>query len=187
MSEPQHLKATVGCVYLVGAGPGDPGLLTLRGAECLARADLILYDGLVNPLLLRHSHASAERTCRVDGPTGRVIRQEEIHERLIDAARSGKTVHFRAGIRRGRRTGSSRYSFRSRSGNDGSHGSRSLHGNLTDASRSVIRCGLRHRTRRSEEIFVTRLSDTVCLPRNTRLLYGTASTGNDRRIAERGW
>jgi len=92
MSEPQHLKATVGCVYLVGAGPGDPGLLTLRGAECLARADLILYDGLVNPLLLRHSHASAERTCRVDGPTGRVIRQEEIHERLIEAARSGKTV-----------------------------------------------------------------------------------------------
>ncbi len=83
---------TTGKVYLVGAGPGDPGLLTLRGAECLARADLILYDGLVNPLHLRHSQASAERTCRADGPTGRVIPQDEINRRLIDAARSGKTV-----------------------------------------------------------------------------------------------
>lgn len=81
-----------GRVYLVGAGPGDPGLLTLRGAECLRLADLVLYDGLVNPLLLRHSHASAERTCRAEGPTGRQIRQEEINQRLVDAAREGKTV-----------------------------------------------------------------------------------------------
>jgi uroporphyrinogen III methyltransferase/synthase len=92
MPDPQKMNTTVGRVYLVGAGPGDPGLLTLRGAECLARADLVLYDGLVNPLLLRHSHASAERTCRADGPSGRVIHQEEINQRLIDAARSGKTV-----------------------------------------------------------------------------------------------
>lgn len=82
----------VGRVYLVGAGPGDPGLLTLRGAECLRLADLVLYDGLVNPLLLRHSHADAERTCRAEGPAGRQIRQEEINQRLVDAAREGKTV-----------------------------------------------------------------------------------------------
>ena len=43
-----------GFVYLVGAGPGDPGLITSRGLECLREADSILYDGLVNPLLLRH-------------------------------------------------------------------------------------------------------------------------------------
>ena len=92
MPDPQRLHSAIGRVYLVGAGPGDPGLLTLRGAECLARADLVLFDGLVNPLLLRHSHALAEQTCRVDGPAGRVLRQEEINRRLIEAARSGKTV-----------------------------------------------------------------------------------------------
>lgn len=83
---------SVGKVYLVGGGPGDPGLLTLRGAECLAQADLVLYDGLVNPLLLRHSHASALRTCRVDGPGGRRLDQQEINRQLVDAALAGQTV-----------------------------------------------------------------------------------------------
>lgn len=83
---------SVGRVYLVGGGPGDPGLLTLRGLECLRRADLILYDGLVNPLLLRHTHAKAERTSRATGPQGRRIDQEEINRRLVDAALAGKTV-----------------------------------------------------------------------------------------------
>src|SRR2546427_7280835 len=81
-----------GKVYLVGAGPGDPGLITLKGLECLARADLVLYDGLVNPLILRHTHGRAERTCRSAGPTGRHLDQDEINGRLIAAAREGKTV-----------------------------------------------------------------------------------------------
>lgn len=84
--------ADVGTVYLVGAGPGHPGLITLRGLECLQRADLVLYDGLVNPLLLRHTSARAERTCRSSGPGGRILRQDEINARLIEAARAGKTV-----------------------------------------------------------------------------------------------
>lgn len=84
--------AKVGKVYLVGAGPGDPGLLTLRGLDCLRQADLVLYDGLVNPLLLRHSAAEAERTCRADTARGRLLPQSEINERLIAAAREGKTV-----------------------------------------------------------------------------------------------
>ncbi len=42
-----------GKVFLVGAGPGDPGLITLRGAECLSQADVVLYDGLANSKLLR--------------------------------------------------------------------------------------------------------------------------------------
>lgn len=81
-----------GRVFLVGAGPGDPGLLTLKGQRCLAEADLVLYDGLVNPLILRHSHASAERTCRVGSGSQRHLEQEEINRRLIAAAREGKTV-----------------------------------------------------------------------------------------------
>lgn len=81
-----------GKVYLVGAGPGDPGLFTLRGRECLLQADLILYDGLVNPLILDPLGGVAERTCRTDGPAGRVLPQAEINARLIAAARDGKTV-----------------------------------------------------------------------------------------------
>ncbi|MEX0703551.1 MAG: uroporphyrinogen-III C-methyltransferase [Planctomycetales bacterium] len=82
----------LGTVYLVGAGPGDPGLLTLRGRECLRRADLVLYDGLANPLLLSHTAARAERTARSADPARRALHQEEINQRLIDAARAGKTV-----------------------------------------------------------------------------------------------
>jgi len=81
-----------GIVYLVGAGPGDPGLLTLKGLECLKRADVVLYDGLVNPLLLRHTTAETERTCRTAGPDGRVLNQAEINAALIAAAHSGQVV-----------------------------------------------------------------------------------------------
>src|SRR5436190_5632599 len=48
-------------VYLIGAGPGDPGLITVRGMQCLATADVVLYDHLVNPRLLRHARADAEK------------------------------------------------------------------------------------------------------------------------------
>jgi len=81
-----------GKVYLVGAGPGDPGLLTLKGERCLAEADLVLYDGLVNPLILRHSHARATRTCRTGQGADRHLNQAEINQQLIAAARDGKTV-----------------------------------------------------------------------------------------------
>ena len=78
-----------GAVYLVGAGPGDAGLLTLRGAELLARADVVIYDSLVNPDLLRLAPAAAElihRRKRTEMP------QEEIIALLIAKAREGKTV-----------------------------------------------------------------------------------------------
>ena len=81
-----------GKVYLVGGGPGDPGLITVRAVECLRRADLVLYDGLVNPLLLRHTSAKAERTCRVSSIDGRALPQDEINRHLVEAALQGKTV-----------------------------------------------------------------------------------------------
>jgi uroporphyrinogen III methyltransferase/synthase len=54
---------TTGRVYLVGAGPGDPGLITWRGVQCLARADAVLYDYLADPTLLIHAPPSAEQIC----------------------------------------------------------------------------------------------------------------------------
>ena len=66
-------NTTVGIVYFVGAGPGDPGLITLRGVECLRRADLVLYDYLANPQILKHARPSAELVCLGQpGQEGRV-------------------------------------------------------------------------------------------------------------------
>lgn len=79
-------------VYLVGAGPGDPGLLTLRGAECLARADLVLFDYLVNPQLLELAPSQAERVCLGRHGRDRIWSQTEINECMIAAARAGRTV-----------------------------------------------------------------------------------------------
>jgi uroporphyrinogen III methyltransferase/synthase len=79
-------------VFLVGAGPGNPGLLTLRGAEVLARADLVLYDQLVPERLLDLSPPSAERVCVRDLPGQHPDKYPHIHKKLIDAANAGKTV-----------------------------------------------------------------------------------------------
>ncbi|MCL6502382.1 MAG: uroporphyrinogen-III C-methyltransferase [Pirellulales bacterium] len=79
-------------VYLVGAGPGDPGLLTLRGAECLARADLVLYDYLVNPQLLELAPPHAERICLGRHGRDRIWTQEEINRCMTAAALAGRTV-----------------------------------------------------------------------------------------------
>jgi uroporphyrinogen III methyltransferase / synthase len=81
-----------GKVYLVGAGPGDPGLITLRGAECLGRADLVLYDYLVNPALLRAAPDAAERVSIGHHRVGRTIPPEAVEQRMIEAARAGRTV-----------------------------------------------------------------------------------------------
>lgn len=81
-----------GKVFLIGAGPGDPGLITLRGAECLRRADLVLYDYLVNPELLRHCRPEAEVVCVGQHGRTRLWTQTEINERIVTAAQQGKTV-----------------------------------------------------------------------------------------------
>lgn len=81
-----------GIVYLVGAGPGDAGLLTVRGAELLAGADVVISDALVNPELLRLAPAGAEVIVRSQGDSGHPVSQEEIMELLVGRARDGKTV-----------------------------------------------------------------------------------------------
>lgn len=81
-----------GKVYLVGAGPGDPGLLTLKGRECLEQADVVLYDYLANPSLLRYAPAGAERIYVGRRGRGRYQKQEEINQVLIERARAGQIV-----------------------------------------------------------------------------------------------
>jgi uroporphyrinogen III methyltransferase / synthase len=81
-----------GCVWLVGAGPGDPKLLTIRGKECLEQADVVLYDHLANPELLKYASPQAERI--YVGRKGRKTYrdQAEINALLIDRAKEGKKV-----------------------------------------------------------------------------------------------
>ncbi len=81
-----------GTVYLIGAGPGDPGLLTLRGAECLARADVVVYDYLANPDLLRYARPDAERLYAGKQGGGSQTDQEAINALIIERARAGKSV-----------------------------------------------------------------------------------------------
>lgn len=81
-----------GTVYLVGAGPGDPGLLTRRGARLLRTADVILYDRLVSRALLALARPEADRIPVGKRPGGMGITQADIHERLISAARRGQVV-----------------------------------------------------------------------------------------------
>ncbi len=81
-----------GIVYLVGAGPGDPKLLTLRGKECLERADVVLYDYLANPVLLEFAPAGAERIYVGRRGRGQYQDQGEINRLLIERARAGKIV-----------------------------------------------------------------------------------------------
>lgn len=81
-----------GTVYLVGAGPGDAGLLTMRGAELLARADVVAYDALINPDLLRLAPKSAEIIYAGKRSKDHAIPQDELNELLVAKAREGKTV-----------------------------------------------------------------------------------------------
>ncbi len=82
-----------GKVYLVGAGPGDPGLITLRGIQCLKSADVVLYDYLVNPVIVRHAPPNAKLICLGQhGGRQRIWDQAEINKRLVQLAGEGLNV-----------------------------------------------------------------------------------------------
>lgn len=78
-------------VYLVGAGPGDPGLLTVRAAELLARAEVVVHDRLADPRVLATAPPSARRVDVGKSPGG-PVRQDEINELLVAEGASGATV-----------------------------------------------------------------------------------------------
>ena len=82
----------VGTVYLVGAGPGDPGLLTLRAAELLGRADAVVYDRLIHPDVLRRARRGARLIFAGKEGGGEQVPQSETLELLVAQARLGRQV-----------------------------------------------------------------------------------------------
>jgi uroporphyrinogen III methyltransferase / synthase len=86
------VSARAGVVYLVGAGPGDPGLMSVRSLELIASADAIFYDRLIPPGALGAARADAELVYVGKQPGVPSVPQEEIGARLADAAREGKSV-----------------------------------------------------------------------------------------------
>jgi uroporphyrinogen III methyltransferase/synthase len=86
------MKRPQGMVYLVGAGPGDPGLLTRRGYEILSRAEVVVFDQLANDRLLELAPASAVRIFAGKTQGRMTIPQDEINRQLVDHARLGRRV-----------------------------------------------------------------------------------------------
>ncbi len=83
---------TPGICYLVGAGPGDPGLLTIKGKACIEEADVLVYDYLCNPELLRHARPGTERIYVGKKARDHAMRQEDINDLIVRLTRSGKVV-----------------------------------------------------------------------------------------------
>lgn len=81
-----------GGVLLVGAGPGDPGLLTVKAAAALGRADLVVHDGLVDDAILALANPQAECISVAKQRSRHSVPQEQINQILVDAARAGRTV-----------------------------------------------------------------------------------------------
>jgi uroporphyrinogen III methyltransferase/synthase len=83
---------TPGKVFLVGAGPGDPGLVTVRGLALIRAADAIFYDNLATPALLAHARPDAETLYVGKKRAAHAYSQEEINRMLVERARAGKSV-----------------------------------------------------------------------------------------------
>lgn len=81
-----------GYVFLVGAGPGDPKLLTIKGSECIAKAEVLVYDRLVAKSLLKLAQPGCEKIYAGKSPDGHTLTQTEINEVLVKKAKEGKIV-----------------------------------------------------------------------------------------------
>jgi len=79
-------------VYLIGAGPGDPGLITVKGLRRLQEADVVVYDRLVDQRLLTEAKKGADLVFVGKGPGERAMEQEEINRYLVDRALEGKVI-----------------------------------------------------------------------------------------------
>ncbi len=79
-------------VYLVGAGPGDPGLITVKGRECIQTADVIIYDYLASPALLKHAPPEADMIYVGKKGGDHTLSQDEINALIVEKAKAGLTV-----------------------------------------------------------------------------------------------
>lgn len=79
-------------VYLIGAGPGDPGLITCKGLDALKRADVIVYDYLASDVLLGYARADAEKIYVGKIAGNHAMKQEDINALLVRKAKEGKIV-----------------------------------------------------------------------------------------------
>jgi len=89
---PSQVSSSCGKVYLVGAGPGDPDLITVKGLRCLRQADVVIYDRLISPSLLDEAPVQAERVFVGKELGCHSTKQEEINALLIKHARQGRIV-----------------------------------------------------------------------------------------------
>ena len=89
-----------GKVYLIGAGPGDPGLLTLKGRDCLAACDVVVYDRLADPRILSWVNPEAERIYVGKASSNHVMKQEDISKLLVKLAERRRLFRLRPGRRR---------------------------------------------------------------------------------------
>jgi uroporphyrinogen III methyltransferase/synthase len=86
------MKIMKGKVYLVGAGPGDPGLITVKGLECIKNADVLIYDYLASPILLKHAQKHAEIFYVGKKGGDHTLSQDEINTLIAEKAQKGLTV-----------------------------------------------------------------------------------------------
>src|SRR5690554_6458070 len=81
-----------GKVYLIGAGPGDPELITVKGLEYIKKVDVVVYDRLADPSLIKKCRREAELIYVGKSPDRHTLRQEEINQLLVDKAKEGKSI-----------------------------------------------------------------------------------------------
>ncbi len=86
------MAQSIGKVYLIGAGPGDPGLITVKGLECVQKADVIIYDYLANERLLDHRRPDSELIYVGKQGSRHTLPQDEINALIVKKAREGKYV-----------------------------------------------------------------------------------------------